>query len=169
MSEVLDNVRLMDGCEDFLLPRSFSSLQAAAKMHLVVFLISNNNESDCLIMTSTDLHHISLPRLPTKTLQALNLLTSLAASQAQVPLSHIKPIDGIQAILTLGPTEAILDHGDLVEPDGHGGGTVSLHSKTLDECFKHILEFLWKELVKPVVNYLKLQVRHLSCYQVPIP
>jgi len=160
-SEVLDHVRRLDGFEDFLLPRSFSSLQISAKVHPVIILIPNDDGSDCLIMTSTDLHHISLPQLFSNTLEALVHLTALATSQVHhdVPVSHIQLIEGIQAILTPDFADGLrgLENSEPVE---RAGGPVNLYGKrSSDDCFRQVLEFLWKELVKPIVDYLKLQVR----------
>jgi hypothetical protein len=70
-SKAIDSVRCLKGFEHFLQPYQFLSLQAAASKFPVVALVANNNESNILIMTSTDIHHIPLSSLPADELHRL--------------------------------------------------------------------------------------------------
>ena len=79
-AQSIHEVRKLSGFEDFLCPSHLSSLQAAASEHPVVILIANDDESHCLIMTSTIIHQIPLPNLGTPKLKELAHIIQKASS-----------------------------------------------------------------------------------------
>ncbi|KAF8970455.1 CHAT domain-containing protein [Flammula alnicola] len=138
----IDEVRKLKGFEDFLRPRRFSELQRAASEYPVVILVANNDGSHCLILTSTTIQHIDLPRLPTRRLQDLVRLVQVAVSESTVSFSSVERVMEDLAVL-LGENRA-------VERMVHKLGSS-------DDVFKRVLRILWNEVVKPVVDFLKIE------------
>ena len=140
-AQSIDEVRKLSGFEDFLRPSRLSSLRAAASEHPVVILIANDDESHCLIMTSTITHHIPLPKLGTPRLK--KLVHTIRTACSQPPISRLL-VDQTQDvnITLLGEERA---------------GRVS-SPRSSDDKFKSVLRELWDELVKPVVNFLDIKV-----------
>ena len=143
-AQSIDEVRKLSGFEDFLRPSRLSSLKTAASKHPVVILIANDDESHCLIMTSTIIHHIPLPNLGTPKLKELAHIIQIAAAQS--PISWLL-IDQTQDIIMklLGEERA-----------GRVSSNTPLRSS--DDMFKFVLRMLWDELVKPVINILSIKV-----------
>ncbi|PPQ93376.1 hypothetical protein CVT25_007085 [Psilocybe cyanescens] len=141
-------VRELDGFHDFLLPPRLSSLKPAASEHPVIFLIENNVLSHCLIMTSTNIHHIPLPNLHTPILKILVNSVRMASSQSVIPRSFIDQTRDTM-IKFLGEERGISFEND-------GGGS--------DGTFKSVLKMLWDELVKPVIDCLNIK----KCDDLPV-
>ncbi|KAF8815740.1 hypothetical protein BYT27DRAFT_7333814 [Phlegmacium glaucopus] len=138
----IDEVRKLKGFEDFLRPRRLSALQTAASEYPVVILVANDDGSHCLILMSTSIHHIDLPSLPTRRLQNLVRLVRNAVSQPRVSLS---PVESIIEEVTALPGETRM-------PKRESNKLV-----LSDDVFKHVLRILWDEVVKPVINFLKIE------------
>ncbi|PPQ86284.1 hypothetical protein CVT25_005505 [Psilocybe cyanescens] len=135
-------VRQLDGFQDFLLPPRLSSLKPAASEHPVVFLIENNVRSHCLVMTSTNIHHIPLPNLHTRILKILVDSVRMATSQSVISRLFIDQTrDTI--VKLLGEERGISFEND-------GGGS--------DGTFKSVLKMIWDELVKPIIDCLNIKV-----------
>ena len=143
-AQSIHEVRKLSGFEDFLRPSRLSSLKAAASEHPVVILIANDDESHCLIMTSTNIHHIPLPNLGTPKLKELAHIVRTAASQSPISRSLIDQTQDI-IIRLLGEERA-----------GRVSSNTQLRSS--DGMFKSVLRMLWDELVKPVINFLDIKV-----------
>jgi hypothetical protein len=139
----IDEVRKLEGFEDFLRPRRLSALRAAASMSPVVILIANDDRSHCLILTSTTIHHIDLPRLHTPMLQNLVRLIQVGVSQSRVSRSSIDTI--VENINTFFGE----DRGTKVADNKLGSS---------DDVFKFVLGMLWDNIVNPVIRLLKIQV-----------
>ncbi|PPQ88891.1 hypothetical protein CVT25_009126 [Psilocybe cyanescens] len=133
--------RELHGFEDFLLPPRLSSLKPAASEYPVVFLIENDIRSHCLIMTSTNIHHIPLPNLQTPILKILVDSIRMASSQSVISRSFI---DQTRDTITklLGEERGISFENDGGDSDG---------------TFRPVLKMLWDELVKPVIDYLNIK------------
>ncbi|KAF8962316.1 CHAT domain-containing protein [Flammula alnicola] len=138
----IDEVRKLKGFEDFLRPRRFSELQRAASEYPVVILVANNDGSHCLILTSTTIQHIDLPRLQTLVLQYLVRLVQDAVSESTVSFSSVERVMEDLAAL-LGENRAVKR---MVNKLGSS-----------DDVFKVVLRFLWDEVVNPVINFLKIE------------
>ena len=167
-SNTLDAIRHFPGFKDFLLPQRLAILQRAANTSPVVFLVANNEGSDCLVMTSTDVQHIQLPNLPIKTLQKSVRLLSRTSTGNRVWRSLADGFDDIPGTLSpvfdnLMPNASTQDsdllpnegNGGSPEPGVHRGGYGKISS---DAAFKEILENLWDDIVKPVIEILHLRV-----------
>ncbi|KAF8809291.1 TPR-like protein [Phlegmacium glaucopus] len=139
---VIDEVRTLKGFEDFLRLDCFSSLHKAASAYPVVFLVSNDKGSHCLILTSTSMHHIDIPSLPTSGLQDLVRLVQAATPPMTVSGSSIETImENVTALL--GDTRGLrLRDNEL---------------QSSDDVFKFVLRILWNEVVKPVISFLKIE------------
>ena len=89
-TNTINSVRCLKGFEDFLQPQKLSSLQMAASKFPVIALVANKNESNIFIMTSTNVHHIPLPSLPSKSNELHRLVQLIqiatAHSKMHVPL-----------------------------------------------------------------------------------
>ena len=133
----IDHVRTLEGFEDFLRPARLSSLQSAASRYPVVFLVA----SHCLIMTSTSIHHIPLPNLDVPKLKTLVRLVQVAV---RLPRSH-----SIIEVLKQ-------DRGTMPFEQNKFGSS--------DDVFRRVLKVLWDELVKPVIEFLDIEVSSRNCY-----
>ncbi|KAF8810350.1 TPR-like protein [Phlegmacium glaucopus] len=138
----INEVRKLEGFEDFLRLSPFSLLQKAASAYPVVILVANDNGSHCLILTSTSIHHIDIPSLPTSGLQDLVRLVQAAASQMTISRSSIDTIMGNVTAL-LGETRGLRLRDNQL--------------RSSDDIFKFVLGILWDEVVKPVVSLLKIE------------
>jgi hypothetical protein len=135
-NEIVEGVRCLNGFEDFLRPQRLSKLQAAAKNGPVVYLVANKDTSNCLIMTSTLVHHILLPNLKNPVLLALVKIVQAAVSENQISRSSIDEERGTM------PAR--------LQP--------SIQGLSSDFHFRGVLRFLWEEAVKPIVGFLELRV-----------
>ena len=143
----IHEIRKLSGFEDFLHPSRLSSLKVAASEHPVVILIANDDESHCLIMTSTIIHHIPLPNLGTPMLKALAHTIQKASSQLQIPQLLIDQIQKKNVKLLPGEERGM-----------RRWLTSNTHLRSSDGVFKFVLRMLWTELVKPVINFLHIKV-----------
>ncbi|PPQ82282.1 hypothetical protein CVT25_008432 [Psilocybe cyanescens] len=134
-------IRELSGFEDFLLPPRLSSLKPAADEHPVIFLIPNDNESHCLIMTSTIIHDIALPNLRTPILKILVDNMRMAVSQSSISRSFIdKTREAI--IKLLGEQRGI---------------SLVSYNEDSDGIFIFVLRMLCDEVVKPIINFLEIK------------
>jgi hypothetical protein len=143
-AQSIDEVRKLSGFEDYLRPSRLSSLKAAASEHPVVILIANDDESHCLIMTSTIIHHIPLPNLGTPKLKDLAHVIQIAISQS--PTSRFL-IDQTHDVII-----KLLGEERTMRPSSN------TQLRSSDDMFKIVLRTLWDELVKPVINFLDIKV-----------
>ena len=157
-SDTLDAIRDLPGFKDFLLPRRLATLQRAANTSPVVFLVANDEGSDCLVMTPTDVQHIRLSNLPTRTLQKYVRLLSRISTGKRVLRSFMEESDNIPEILSPAFDDPMFNPSTQdLESGMRGFGRVSS-----DTAFKDILEVLWDEIVKPVIEVLHFQVCALT-------
>ncbi|PPQ80535.1 hypothetical protein CVT26_004314 [Gymnopilus dilepis] len=153
-TETIRDIRRLKGFKDFLRPRSTSMLQMAAQNCPIIYLVANDGVSNCLVITSTKLHYIPLPGLANAVLSELVKLIRAAASEYQFPRSSIE----LSASSHLGlwkhglgnDTNEDLERG--MRRERHNAGHV-----TSDDIFIHVLEVLWDQVVKPVIDHLNLK------------
>jgi hypothetical protein len=134
----IDDVRKLQGFEDFQRPSRLSKRKSAASKHPVVILVANQDGSHCLIMTSTSIHHIPLPNLHIPMLKGLVHLVQVAVHRLPISRSIIE---------LLGE-----ERGMRPFKEGKLGSS--------DDIFRHVLRTLWDELAKPVIKSLDIEV----CY-----
>jgi len=156
--EAIKEARKLKGFEDFLRSPRISSLKPAVSGCTVVILVANDNCSDCLIMTSTRIEHISLPRLHNGALLCLSNLIQTAISQLPISSSLVDQA-GDRIVELLGKERAgKVSNGPLASSD---------------DIFKAVLRTLWVEVIKPIVNLLDIKVSrqntldHLPTYKIP--
>lgn len=155
--EVVDGVRYLDGFEDFLRPPRLAKLQNAAKRGPVIFLVANNDASNCLIITSTQVHHIPLPNLTNPVLLALVKIVQAAVSDEPILRSFTEEMAKIQPNSS-NPILADLQHW-IDEEEARGMRLKQLiPGLASDYHFRGILRILWDEAVKSIVNFLDLKV-----------
>ena len=141
----IHEVRKLHGFEDFLRPSCISSLKSAASEHPLVILIANDDGSHCLIMTSTNVHHIPLPTLGTPVLDKIGHLVQIA----QLPGSRSFIEETQETILWL-----------MEECTSRMPVRINYKLGSSDDIFRYILRILWDELVSPVINLLEIKVSH---------
>jgi len=88
--KAINSVRCLKGFEDFLQSQQLSSLQVVASEFPVIALVANKNDSNILIMTSTNVHHIHLPNLPANELQRLVQLIQVATVRSKMQRSSVE-------------------------------------------------------------------------------
>lgn len=161
-AETLHEVRKIGGFEKFLQPLSISSIQEAAGDYPIVFLVPDDSSSHCLVMTSDIVHYIPLSRkLSAHELHMLVYLTQRAASTSGRSLSE--DIFKDRSVLPLEVAEVLEGWVEDRLKGKRVGGPAHLSS---DNAFRYVLNTLWTEVVKPVVQLLCLEVSHLES-QIP--
>jgi len=153
-SKSIDEVRRLNGFEDFLQPSCLSSLQAAVAESLVVLLISNDDDSHCLIVTSKSVDCIALSTLSVAKLHNLIYLIQAAASQSKIWHSSIENFSHNTGTFPPAIQETLRNWLSLEEERG-----VRYASQICsDDIFRFVLKTIWDEVVKPVIDFLGLQV-----------
>ncbi|KDR76437.1 hypothetical protein GALMADRAFT_445475 [Galerina marginata CBS 339.88] len=155
-NEIVDRVRCLNGFEDFLRPQLFSKLRDAAKRGPVVYLVANEDTSNCLIMTSTLLHHIPLPILTNPVLLGLVKIIQAAVSEHQISRSFIEETVNIQVGL---PQHVVADLQRWIDEDDDRGMRLEQPVRGLssDNLFGAVLRFLWEQAIKPIIDFLELK------------
>jgi len=157
-SKTIEDVRCLNGFEDFLRPRRLSSLQTAASEGPVVFLVEDQECSNILILTSTNVHAIPLSNLPTRELRKLVRLIKAAASESNIWRSSIGRFSGNTTDLPPAIMETLQNWMNHEEERGIRR-VGQIHS---DDIFRSVLKTLWNEVVKPVIDILDIKVRFIS-------
>ncbi|PPQ97687.1 hypothetical protein CVT26_001870 [Gymnopilus dilepis] len=134
-AEKVGQVRKLDGFEDFLRPKSLSTLQSAATERPVVYLVANDSSSDCLILASGHIHHIPLTTLPAHVLSELVRLVKIGISDPVVA-----PVLASEA-----------------EESGVSRERDDKRHPSSGDPLGSVLESLWNELVQPVIQSLGLK------------
>jgi hypothetical protein len=157
--QTLEDVRKLGGFEDFLQPRRLSALQMAASDGPVVMLVGNEDGSDILILTSTDVRNISLPGLPTGKLQKLVHLVQAASSASKIWLPHFEELFSRDSTdFPVAVRETLRNWSKKEE----GRGVRRAEKTSSDDIFKFVLKTLWNDVVKLVIDELNLKVRSKS-------
>ncbi|KDR68185.1 hypothetical protein GALMADRAFT_161118 [Galerina marginata CBS 339.88] len=158
-SKAIDQVRELKGFNDFLKPRGILSLISAAKGHPIVILVANNDVSNCMIMTATTGHCLYLPTLPSNELRKLVHLTQAAASRTLVRRSSLEgsPEGTTASNVFSGEITEALRNWLTLEKDERGMKYENEKPIPSEDIFRSVLETLWFKVVKPVIDFLKLQ------------
>jgi hypothetical protein len=154
-TKAITSVRCLKGFEDFLQPHQVSSLQAAASKFPVVALVANKNDSNILIMTSTNIHHIPISRLSAHDLHRLVQLIQSVTSCSKMQRSSVDISSTNISALSPAISENLQNW---INMEAKRGGRKFQHKISSDDIFKSVLKTLWIDVVKPVITFLGLKV-----------
>ncbi|KDR68260.1 hypothetical protein GALMADRAFT_78835 [Galerina marginata CBS 339.88] len=150
-SKAIEDVRQLNGFENFLRPHRMSDLQVAALGGPVIILIGNNDGSDILILTSVDVRTIHLSDLPNEELQTLVHLIQFASSD-----SLRSTIDGYSGNIAEFPPAMVETSRNWMKLKEERGMRYK-GQKDSDAVFIFVLDILWNKVVRPVINILHLE------------
>jgi len=164
---ILEDVRQLEGFQDFMRPRHLSTLQAASKNGPVVILNASETGCAALVLTSTGVHHVPFPNLNfkkvTKLVELLRHAIAHGGRDAPLPESSCTLVEGFvhdipfvsgileelrMPIMPLERSQIRRVSNVLVQPD---------------DIFRFILGVLWKSVAEPVICLLDLQVSLFNC------
>ena len=151
---VLEQIRSLDGFHDFLLPTPFDTLQTAAAYGPIVILNASVSSCDALIMISTDIVHVPLPRCTLIKLITLAQFLQTACVRHSIPI----PKSEIQAL-----REKLRDFPG----SSRGGKIASITGMHTDDIFREVLAILWESVVEPIFASINLKVSEWLCSTVP--
>ena len=154
-TKTITSVRCLKGFEDFLQPHQLSSLQATASEFPVVTLVANKSDSNILIMTSTDIHHILISKLPAHELHRLVQLIQATTSYSKMQRSSVDIFPTNTSALSPAISE---NFQNWLNMEAERGGRKFKHKINSDDIFKSVLKTLWIDVVKPVITFLGLEV-----------
>ncbi|TFK17682.1 TPR-like protein [Coprinopsis marcescibilis] len=140
---LLGKIREMDGFRDFLLPPTFDSLKDTARNGPVVFLNAGKFGCDAVIMRpGGTLERVRLPNVGYKILNGWK--TALQNLAQMIPLQQ-------------GTGEALEGSLHLRGEGSRKPTRVNpASSVTPNDRYRQILEGLWKQVVKPIIDVLQL-------------
>ncbi|THH12052.1 hypothetical protein EW146_g7830 [Bondarzewia mesenterica] len=145
---VLQEIRMLDGFHNFLLPKSFDILHGAASRGPVVIVNASRSRCDALVLTSSTVKHVPLD---------LTIVDALILVHCKRHAASSSPLpQGLQKFLekVVGKTRDLM-----TEEQRH------LRPKRIDvkrqrhpdETFQDILRTLWKCVVEPILHSLDLK------------
>ncbi|KAJ6571258.1 CHAT domain-containing protein [Mycena capillaripes] len=141
--ETVKEVQKLPGFKDFMQPKAMAALQQAAVSGPIVILTTTNSTCFALIVTlSSDVQYLKLPGF---LLPEAHLLSDLSRG-----LSN-PAFDFETFVETCEPED---QRSELKARLFAGEGTLNVHP---DDVFRQLLADLWKNIVKPVFETLKLQ------------
>ncbi|KIM40921.1 hypothetical protein M413DRAFT_445696 [Hebeloma cylindrosporum] len=137
----LEEVRKLEGFEEFLRPNSSVKLQNAASRGPVVILNASKSRCDALVVSVSGIEHIALPEVTAEFVVKLVHLVQYASGAMAVPaMSKIR--DLIHQTKYPPGAESQIPMGKPIR---------------VDDIFRHVLEVLWISTVEPVIRSLGLQ------------
>jgi hypothetical protein len=156
----LEEVRRLDGFQDFLLPSRLSTLQGAAANGPVVILNTSRSGSDALIMTSSYVQHIPLLGLDFIAIRSLAKLiqNATATNHTLLPGADQAQTEGL--FLRMPELSDRLRHLRQMIEDRHIG-RASDAQMLPEDTFRMVLAMLWVWVVHPVIRSLNLEVNSL--------
>jgi len=148
-NDTLDEVRKLDGFQEFLCTKSFHALRKVADHGPVVLLNASQSGCDGLILTPNGGIHVPFPHLTISTLKDLGTMIKIALSSSGI---HLHLPDSAGMILET----LVQKQQNYPERAGRVACPIpSLHSEDLFQC---VLGKLWFDVVHPVIQALRLQV-----------
>jgi hypothetical protein len=166
---LLHHIRGLDGFDQFLLPRTFSQLQVAARNGPVISINVCKTSSDALILMPEldDIIHIPLEHFTHKAAEALHqLLRHLLRSKGRnilhnVDLETRAPDDFFNDSLAEAAFKLILSQMSSFRDENRATRLVSPFHNA-ETAFQTILASLWHTVVRPILNVLAFSVRRLK-------
>ena len=151
---ILEEVRALNGFEEFLRPKMLASLKRAAVHGPVVLLNLSTSSCDALIVNVTGVEHVPLTQLTEQ--QAVLLDNSLLTAMTSFSsfANHHK-----------ASFESLLEHTQTsrgIVHDRKAGHHQKVPLQNVDDVLRSVLAVLWKLVVNPVTRHLKLEVRLCS-------
>jgi tetratricopeptide (TPR) repeat protein len=138
-NHTLDEVRRLEGFEDFLKPKSISKLREASSNGPVIMLNATSSRCDALIVTQDQVKHIVLSSITAETARCLGSDIQKALYHSGIRTTH----DTLQAFLEPSYSSK------------HRKPRLADH--TAEDTFKEVLEKLWFTVARPVIQALDLK------------
>ncbi len=169
--QLLQHIRGLDGFGRFLLPRTFSQLQMAARNGPVVCINVSKRRSDALILMPglNDILHVPLEEFTSKTAEVLyghlrgllgrngRNISNDVSSELRKACNDIHLNDfGAESVL-----ERLLSQASTARDDDRGI-KFNRPSSDPETAFQHILAHLWHTVMKPILNGLAFSVRPIK-------
>ncbi|TFK33703.1 CHAT domain-containing protein [Crucibulum laeve] len=160
-STALNEVRQLSGFENFLKPRNFSDLRMAASDGPIITVVPDELATHILILTENGVECLSRPELPLSEVRKLVHLIHIATgmsnsfSSGQLPtnLGHIIMASPLLSTINVTPRNSQLKASERAgRPMKSANDLISM-----DKIFRIVLAALWDQIVKPIVEMLKLQ------------
>ena len=184
-TNAINSVRCLKRFEDFLQPQKLSSLQMAASKFPVIALVANKNESNIFIMTSTNVHHIPLPSLPSKSNELHRLVQLIQIATAHSKM-HVPLLIYFQRIylLFLQPSKKICRIGWIWKNKEEENSRINSIQMTFSNQFWKPYGLMWcsqsslfltlrlvfnlKQITLLLMIFIRNQRIHLYCNGVPL-
>ncbi|KAF8512786.1 CHAT domain-containing protein [Gautieria morchelliformis] len=150
---VIEEVRQLEGFEDFLRPRRLSTLLPAATEGPVVILNASNTGCDGLILTSSGVQHVPLVLVLADVTALVNCIQLATASGSRDPAlsaSIRAHVEGLEQMLPFNTLQLLRHTSEsrVMARAKFGGQTDDLQT---------VLAVLWRSVVKPVIQSLALE------------
>jgi hypothetical protein len=145
---------MLPGLEDFLQPKGINALKQAAVSGPIIILVSTNSICFALIVTSTK--DVQCLRLPALILSKVKLLVDLSRGLSTPGFDFDTLVETRELVNPKNQPE--IQPRLLAGPEGYINADP-------DDVFRELLAELWKNIVKPVFDALKLEVsKRQLCY-----
>jgi tetratricopeptide (TPR) repeat protein len=161
--DTVEEVRRLDGFQDFLGPSRLSTLQGAAINNPVVILNASDTGCAVLIIMSAGVQHIALADLSVATVTILVKLTHYAIAQGgrdevELPEYRAQVESLVEQLPPFSDTLQLLR----LPLEGRHIKQVSAIGTQPDHIFRYVLGVLWELVAEPVMHVLELQVNLLQ-------
>jgi tetratricopeptide (TPR) repeat protein len=160
-SATVEEVRQLDGFQDFLRPKPVSILQEAATNGPAVVLNISTCRTDALIVTSSGVEHIPLLDLSlTEANILVNMIRAATVPEDRHPLLLAADREGIESLLQRQPDlSSTLHLLSLSDEAGYVDIAPAPDAQIQpDDILRSVLEVLWVSVAEPVIRSLKLEV-----------
>jgi hypothetical protein len=143
--ETIKGVRHLPGFEDFMRPKAINVLKQAAVSGPIIVLTATPSTCFALIVTATN--KIQSLKLPDMSLPGANFLSDLVRALSNQA--------GFNLHTFLEPGTRSQEQSELLDRlFGAREGGINVDP---DDAFREVLTYLWKDIVKPVFDDLKLE------------
>lgn len=151
--KTLEEIRNLDGFQNFLRPLPFSVLNRAAAQGPVAILVDGISGCTALILTTSDVHHVPLPDI---TISDANVLIKCIRilTASDVIQSDDMYLQSLQEDIRGDALEL------LIHKDRFGRRVPDSTSKDPNTVFQSVLKRLWLSVAEPIINALGLKVSH---------
>jgi hypothetical protein len=159
----LEEVRQLNGFQDFLRPSRLSALQDAAADGPIVILNTSASSSDALILTISGVEHVPLPDLSLADVELLVKEIQIASMSSRknpsLPEADYARIHGaFRQIRVLSSPLQFLN----LSVEARHAHRASDDQMQPEDIFRRVLGILWVSAVEPVIRRLSLEASCLS-------
>ena len=144
--EALEQVRRLDGFQNFLRPKRISTLLGSGSKAPLVILNACNAGCAALILSSTGVQHVPFPKLSLANLAWLVELMQIATAPGSRDGSKDLVLQMPPLSDTLWILRQTLERGGMIQ------------STRSDMVFRFVLTVLWEAVIEPVIRQLRLEV-----------